>query len=337
MTIQDLEITGKIICNGNNAGAISAWKIRKINNCISRVNIEATGDYIGGLCGGLYYGNGIITNSINYGNIEGKNYVGGIMAARLKASDSKNYGNVKGNIDVGGISGGESGITRCYNYSNIEGNKEIGGIQGIVAISQMNQGANYGNIKGNKNIGGIVGTYEKEITIANFLNCGNVEGSENVGGISGYNTSMENLINCANYKSIKGENFVGGICGKIEYNTREESGKIINSYSVGNTVSTGTMGAIVGAKSGYGVHRIEKCYWLTTANLQCVGIVTTNSKMEIEDEESFDSEYMQSQKFLDLLNKNVKEYNENNNSGSNFIKLCEWKFNKDNKYPEIEF
>ena len=74
--IYNLELTGKITSTGDNVGAFMGMTYvgRKIENCISRVDIQSTGSYIGGITGN----NGTTTNCINYGSVNGNERIGGI-------------------------------------------------------------------------------------------------------------------------------------------------------------------------------------------------------------------------------------------------------------------
>ena len=70
----NLELTGKITSTGDFVGAFMGRSWSKIENCISRVDIQSTGSYIGGITGS----GGTATNCINYGSVNGKDMIGGI-------------------------------------------------------------------------------------------------------------------------------------------------------------------------------------------------------------------------------------------------------------------
>lgn len=73
VSIYNLELTGKIISTGDYVGAFTGKSWRKIENCISRVDIQSTGSNIGGItgCGGTI-------NCINYGSVNGNRMIGGM-------------------------------------------------------------------------------------------------------------------------------------------------------------------------------------------------------------------------------------------------------------------
>ena len=186
-TVKNLEITGNITCLGDNAGGISAYH-GNFENCINRVNIEATGNNIGGICGGEF--SEMITNCKNYGTIEGVNYVGGIGGIWTLATNCQNYGTIKGDTNIGGISGARGEIQNCQNYG------EIGE-------------------ETSTNVGGIIGQTSQNI-INNCVNYGKIEGKETVGGIAGDNGRAGGgyIINCINTQEVKAiQNAAGGIIG----------------------------------------------------------------------------------------------------------------------------
>ncbi len=97
------------------------------------------------------------------------------------------------------------------------------------------------------------------------------------------------------------------------------------------------MGAIAGAKTGYGTHYVKKCYWKKELNLECCAYVYTGwGELEIENSNSYEDSFIKTQEFANLLNENVKTYNEENSSNANFIELSEWKFTDKSKYPITE-
>ena len=183
--VKNLEITGEIICLGDNAGGISAG-YGSIENCINRVNIQATGNNIGGITGGEFAG--IITNCKNYGNIEGINIVGGIGASWGTITNCQNYGKIKGTQIVGGISGRYSVTTNCQNYGKIGEEATgtyIGGIIGQTTNSNIDYCINNGTIEGSSCIGGIAGNL-LNAKILNCINLGEIKAEkESVGGIGG--------------------------------------------------------------------------------------------------------------------------------------------------------
>lgn len=131
------------------------------------VDINASGDYIGGLIGkdegyydGSYYYNNHyvnnykchyeISNSYSSGTISGKNYVGGLVGYKNRGSITKCYSNtsVYGTSHVGGIVGYGEGASD--NSLTLKSNLSI---CNVVNASESNVGRVYGSIGSNVTIG----------------------------------------------------------------------------------------------------------------------------------------------------------------------------------------
>ena len=136
---------------------------------------------------GLFgYTDGTIKNLAVYGNVNGGNYVGGIVGYNCsggKIENSSFSGNVKGGGYVGGIAGLSVGnIENSYSIGNITGSCYVGGIAGL----------NSGNIE-------------------NSYNTGAVTGVSSVGGIAGHRGGI--IMNCYNVGAVTGNSSVGSIIG----------------------------------------------------------------------------------------------------------------------------
>lgn len=372
-SINDLTITGKIICDGDYVGSLIARSEQNSKesaiNCKSYVTIIATGNYVGGIIGsngramncynygeikviGNYVGgiaagdNSVATNCYNYGNIEVTGTtVGGICAGTwTSAANCKNYGKITGSANsVGGICGGSHGDrVNCENYGDIAviGNS-VGGIYGGNSHN-VNKCINYANIEGTSNVGGIGGNMPY-VVIKNSCNYGNVKATEKtVGGIFGYGSSMAPIINCYNAGDIEGGIYVGEIAGRLDF-TQNSTSKIINCYGTGMLTSTSTLankyiGGVIGAKTGYGTHYVEHCYWPLDFG---ISVGTTISHDGILDVDEYTKAYSltdmkekEEESFLKLLNDYVDEYNSNE---ENTEKLLKWKFDNKTGYPILNF
>ena len=335
--VKNLEITGEIICLGDNAGGISAGKGRgRIENCINRTNIQAKGNNIGGLISSE--GNISITNCKNYGNIEGINTVGGISANWGTITNCQNYGKIKGTQMVGGISGKYSAITNCQNYGEI-GEEATGTIiGGIIGQPKTNTNINYcinkGKVEGSSHIGGIVGD-SINANILNCINLGEIKAEkEGAGGIGGYGTNVHCLINCYNYGRVSGNARVGGIVGELAFKANGVEGKIINCYNTGEIQAKTYAGGIVGLKSGYGTHYVENCYWKEELNLECGNNNNAgNGILEITNSKEYKEKEMKEESFLQVLNNYIQTYNQGDKSLTNGEKLMEWKFSEETGFP----
>ena len=333
-TVKNLEITGDIICLGDNAGGISAYH-GTFENCINRVNIKATGNQIGGICGGEY--SGTITNCKNYGTIEGATTVGGVSATWGTIINCQNYGIIKGTSNIGGISGIYAVVENCQNYGEIgeETSINAGGIIGQTTDSLVNNCINYGEVRGKEAIGGIGGNLLNARMIS-CINFGEINATnQRVGGIAGYGNFFYNVINCCNLGNVKGNNIAGGIIGELEYINAKYDVKIINCYNVGKIESKEYKGGIIGVKRGYGTHYIENCYWKEELNLECGENImqADDGVLEITNSREYKEEEMKSDTFLQILNNYVQTYNAGDKTYSKGKELLMWKFDGKTLYP----
>ena len=337
-SIENLTLTGEIICEGDYAGGLVSGQQSangNIVNCVTDVNIKSNGENAAGIFAGAS-SSCEIKNCINYGDIEGNNRVSGIACYWQKISNCKNYGNVKGNNLVGGISACHTTIENCSNYGKVDGVSNVGGISGQhsanIPISKI---YNYGDIKGETYVGGLYGNASNnDKSIINGINYGNVEGNTAIGGITGYITGCGILANCANFGNVKGEKFVSGICGQLCF-TQAKQNELFNCYTIGNVEGTMQVGGVTGVKNGYGTHYIKNCYWKKSLNLECCPLKTAG-ELKIEDSEEFEDSYFKTQEFVNLLNENAKKYNQENSEDANFGELMEWKFINKSEYPIFE-
>ena len=305
-------------------------------NCINRVNIEATGNNIGGICGGESAE--AITNCKNYGTIKGVSFVGGLTSGLAKIINSQNYGTIKGTSHIGGISGRYAEVKDCQNYGEIgeETSNMVGGIIGQTTNGLINKCTNYGKVKGKEQVGGIAGNFLSGRMI-NCINIGDINATNfKVGGIVGYASDFYAIINCCNSGNVKGNARAGGIIGELKYiqNDYNLDGKVINCYNTGKVEAGEYKGGIVGVKDGYGTHHIENCYWKEELNLECgENIGTGNGILEITNSREYKEQEMKSDTFLQVLNNYVETYNAGDKAYSNGAELLMWKFDEETLYP----
>ena len=104
-------------------GGITAGDNNIIKNCINYGNVKGE-YYAGGISSGHGNNPSTIINCINYGNIESKNGgTGGIIGKNATSIENCiNLGKIKGIQYVGGISGNVEGgtIKNCINFTAIE-------------------------------------------------------------------------------------------------------------------------------------------------------------------------------------------------------------------------
>lgn len=308
-----------------------------VSNCISRVDIEATGNNIGGIVGGEYAGD--VTDCENYGNIKGDNYVGGITSMWGKIVNCKNHGRIIGTSYIGGISGRYAGAENCQNHGEV-GNSTTtyaGGIIGQATTKVINKCINYGIVNANSSAGGIVGEPSNAI-IMNCINTADVKvESERVGGIVGYASDFETTINCYNYGNISGKQHVAGILGLANFIQTGHKGEIINCYTTGNLEAENiNIGGIIGRKNGYGTHYIKNCYWQEELGLESVGSISVGN-IEVTDSEAYSLEYMKTEEFLSKLNSYVETYNQGDKELTSSKELLTWKFDEETGFPTLSF
>jgi len=124
--------------NNLNAGGICYNNSGSISGCKNFGSFEFTGQDLivggGGICG---HANGPITNCQNYANLSGKiDNLGGIAGSVIESaiSNCSNYGIIDGRNNIGGIVGDNftwsSSVNNCFNSGNIYGIQNVAGIFG---------------------------------------------------------------------------------------------------------------------------------------------------------------------------------------------------------------
>lgn len=259
----------------NNVGGIVGYHdyngaVKECNN--SGVNVEGTGDNIGGIMG---QSEGVCYRCENRGDVKGVKNVGGIVGYNLGESDMShvhrcvNQGKVTATGDrVGGVVGFSYSpqyatmIVRCVNRGIISGGSLVGGIVGENNGCNISQSYNLTDVTGSSTtsdgVGGIVG-YNGNKSVEYCFNSGMIGGLKSVGGIAGRisNTSEGGVKNCYNLGIIKGDSYVGGIVGGVFgyirncYNAGNVKGKDVNELTV-------AIGAIAGYSNPSGV---ENCFY----------------------------------------------------------------------------
>ena len=174
------------------------------------------------------------------GDINGNNYVGGVVGLNLGSVENcHNIGEVSG-TGVGGVVGwNDSGtVKNCYNIGEVSGPDSVNG-ETIV------------------NVGGVVGSNSFSASVTNCYNTGTFSGPDSgsgnsVGGVVGYNYHGASVENCYNTGSVSGGMYVGGVGGVVGYNYHGASVK--NCYNTGTVTgpdsdSGSYVGGVVGLNS----------------------------------------------------------------------------------------
>lgn len=169
--IKDLTVSGVLnTANGSVGSIVGYLQSGKIQNCVSKVAVTATGssnNSIGGIAG--YMGNAKIINCVNKGAITAVgSQVGGIVGSMVnnaaEVSGCYNTGAVSAAGKVGGILGSSSytgTVSNCYNTGAITGTgANVGGVIGESA-GNASSCYNVGTVAGGKGFAGSVGNADK--------------------------------------------------------------------------------------------------------------------------------------------------------------------------------
>jgi len=243
-----------------------------ISYCVNYGNLlrssDSSGDDFGGICAGYQFSGyrSFIDNCVNYGTIEGRNYVGGIygcawntdnQSSFIEITNCKNYGKIQGNGEVGGILGSirittsnsdfRGVIRSCENYGLISHHGAGGGgicgeVNGYVKECLFQNCVNKGFISGSSASGGILGKTDGNGNLFTYFeycsNFGNIVCSlYYVGGIVGFSRSVKTIYHCQNEGRIKGsfsgtQGVAGLVCGIVSKVICScNKGKVINNYS----------------------------------------------------------------------------------------------------------
>ncbi|MDI6400401.1 GLUG motif-containing protein [Balneolaceae bacterium ANBcel3] len=121
--IEYSKVSGQIIGN-NYVGSLAGGGYNQVNYSYSQANVNGH-NYVGGLIGSY----GIITESFSTGNVTGNEIVGGLVGANLYIHSSYATGNVAGNSRVGGLVG-ENEATPTGDYAVIVQSYATGKVTG---------------------------------------------------------------------------------------------------------------------------------------------------------------------------------------------------------------
>ena len=208
---------------------------------LEAIDVNATGDYVGGLVGSVGYErlrgniNGSVTNCYSTGMVSGNENVGGLVGR-----------NSHGSI-----------ITNCYSTSTVIGSECVGGLVGYnyrggsIATSYSN-----GTVSGDRHVGGLVGRNQEgrmmvagpgRITLSYSTSA--ATGIEYVGGLVGSNGGT--LANSYSSGSVTGNDHVGGLVGFNDWIDDDElPGTVVNCYSTGAVSGNSGTGGLVGSNEG---------------------------------------------------------------------------------------
>jgi hypothetical protein len=151
---------------------------------LEAVDVNGTGDCVGGLVGQNYDGN--IASSYSMGSVIGISGVGGLAGHNYgNITTSYSTGSVNGEYDVGGLVGWVGGsIATSYSNASVSGRDFIGGLVGGAGESTVVNSYSTGIVSGNSCVGGLVGYLHRCQIIMSYSNA-RVSGNIDVGGLVG--------------------------------------------------------------------------------------------------------------------------------------------------------
>ncbi len=287
-SLSDCRYEGDILANtyvAGVAGTLNAGSSVTFTNSHSKGKITNTGNHTGGIVGisngGCIAG---MESCSHFGDINGKNYIGGLIGGTMKTKDTDEFVYISTNRDTNTktekktvadfVSGtAELLVNNCTAIGNITGSSYIGGLVGwdekafglisttggpanIEYYSYDNKYLWYGNIYTGVISYSLSSCFSPNFSINTiaYSNCyysGIINGTDNIGGIAGYKWCGR-IQNCYTNASIYGGNNVGGIIGKAEgYSSSTMTLK--SDIAINNTISAtvDNIGRIYGTKNEY--------------------------------------------------------------------------------------
>ena len=279
-----------------------------VSNCENNIRIEECynyGNITGSVVSGIAVNGNYINKCINFGKITGSRHAGGIFGDYSSRGNIYNCYNVGDIYNTGGYAGGIStqseNVINCYNTGRIE--SSLTG--GITAYGSVLNCFNSGNINSTGS-GPTSGISAQGSSAENCYNIGDAKGDV-AAGIMGMGNSQR-IYKCFNAGNITAKTApTGGILG-VGYGAT-----CTECYNTGNVANEtpDLLGEIAPVSFGTTVN----CAFLQKETNAPANGATPKSKEEMD-------KIMDMQKFVDLLNQKVQEYN---NNPENTTKLKSWK------------
>lgn len=337
-TISNMEVSGSIYSDQpvNMAGIVGMIESGVIDGIKNKVVVEidsGSGNTIGGITA-ISTGNSKILNSSNHAIVMNLNttsankvIIGGIVGkaeGEMIVRNTFNAGELKNGWRLGGISSGViSGsshliIDTCYNTANITSNP--------IAPSGENM-----------HVGGLVGllwnsSYSSTVHVINSYNTGTIKSTtqKDVAGLIGAVTTGGNayIINSYNAGKTIGQNTNSYSSGIVNYSGSTSRELLINNvFNYGEITGTGKV---------YGIGNITTTTY-TISNTYYNELLSPSSKTIGT---AVNTEYFNSQEFVDLLNSNINTIDLDNESSKKLatdysVSLCNWVLG-DKGYPVLD-
>jgi hypothetical protein len=305
----------------------------KLNNFSVTTNINGN-NYVGGVVG--YIDNTVIENcSVSKtSTVTGNDYIGGVIGYATDSSVILNSseGNVTGKNYIGGILGAteNSTVKNTYNASIVAGNNYVGGICGNSVSGNIVNSYNLGNV-GNSNsvnVGGIAGDVGTA-RVENCYNVGTISGSGNFGALTSKGT-----VKVTNNYYLEGVSSVGS--GSEGTNTQFSNSTIqtmvdgLNSW-VDTSDIDGLYRWYVGNDSVYPIFGAIDSHWLTDCSIASNKLTFTYSNENYDNSILYVALYSADNKFISIKSYNESGSYETNLDGVGYVRLYIW--NKDTQEP----
>jgi hypothetical protein len=264
---------------GGILGAISATSFATLSGLVNAGSVSASSSgtvAIGGI-GGRFDGTGILSDSVNEGEVIGTSTTdpagtGGMFGrvngngTSLQIISATNSGDILGTVATGGLVGVSFGNLSIYaseNTGTVTGSSYVGGLVGRLAQANttfsVSESENSGVIQTTQfaaggALGG-VGVLLTSASISGFTNSGEISGqTQNVGGIVGLLATSMTINSSSNLATISAvSRWAGGAVGQILASANNVN-SITGFSNFGRIQSQTTMGGILGAATGDGAN-----------------------------------------------------------------------------------
>ncbi len=150
-----------VIANKTGAGALVGYLEKGFVIDCSATRVNVSGNWgVGGMVG---YVDGTLHRCWSDGEVEGSQYVGGLVGQIGEGTVAHSYSKAKviGGESVGGLLGGTTGqmclVDACYATGAVEGIAYVGGLVGQLSAGKVSHCYSIGRVTGTQAVGGLVG------------------------------------------------------------------------------------------------------------------------------------------------------------------------------------
>ena len=169
-----------------------------ISGSISNLNLENVNvkgnQYVGALAG--YASAGTVSKvSVIGGEVEGTNFVGGLLGRSYVVEKSFSDVDVRGTSNLGGLVGYQgANISNCYSTSRAFATSRVGGLVGYAYAGTITNSYAVGYVEGTTEVGGLKGANNGTRTVTNSYWCFETTGQEASAGTAVTNMGEENSV-----------------------------------------------------------------------------------------------------------------------------------------------